>query len=154
MSTFNDTEWKKNDDNCISNAKKVKNYAKRFLPGWTFLGPGSEKRWYGDSHGGQWNRAANQMVQQFKETGHPIFTCTSALSRGILQQRQGKSTIHFDGDSVNSELLFKQFILVFASDLARWPNFSMQVRSGACPFQDGTVRQDCGLKGDVEVDVQ
>ena len=23
--------------------------------------------------------------------------------------------------------------LVFASDVARWPNFAMQVRSGACP---------------------
>ena len=54
MSMFNDIEWKKNDENCISNAENVMNYAKRFLPGhWTFLGPGSEKRWYGDSHGGQ-----------------------------------------------------------------------------------------------------
>ena len=42
MFMFNDIEWKKNDENCISNAEKVKNYSKRFLPGhWTFLGPGS-----------------------------------------------------------------------------------------------------------------
>ena len=41
------------------------------------------------------------MVQQFKETGHPIFTATGALSRGMLKQRKGKSTIHF----VNTELL-------------------------------------------------
>ena len=40
------------------------------------------------------------MVQQFRETGHPIFTSTSALSRGILKQRKGKSTIHFNGESV------------------------------------------------------
>ena len=26
MSMFNDIEWKKNDENCISNAEKVKNY--------------------------------------------------------------------------------------------------------------------------------
>ena len=44
MSMFNDNEWKENDENCIFNAEKVKNYAKRFLPGhWTFLGPGSEE---------------------------------------------------------------------------------------------------------------
>ena len=54
MSVFNDIGWKKNDDNCISNAEKVKNYTKRFLPGhWTFLGPGSEKKWYGSSYDGQ-----------------------------------------------------------------------------------------------------
>ena len=31
MSMFNDIEWKENDENCISNAEKVKNYSKRFL---------------------------------------------------------------------------------------------------------------------------
>ena len=45
MSMFNDIEWRKNDENCISNSEKVKNHSNRFLPGhWTFLGPGSEKR--------------------------------------------------------------------------------------------------------------
>ena len=44
MSMFNDIEWQKNDEICISNAKNAKNYSKRFLPGhWTFLGPGLEK---------------------------------------------------------------------------------------------------------------
>ena len=108
MSMFNAFLWKSDDQNCISNAEKVKNYAKRFLPGhWTFLGPGSEKRWHRDSHGGQWDRAANKMVQQFKETGHLVFISTSAMSRGILKQRRGRSTSHFNGDSVNSELLFQ-----------------------------------------------
>ena len=32
MSMLNDIEWKKNDDNCISNAEQVKNYSNRFLP--------------------------------------------------------------------------------------------------------------------------
>ena len=67
----------------------------------------SVKRWYGDSQGGQWDCAANTMVQQFKETGHPILTITSALSRGILRQRRGKSTIHFNGHFINTELLFQ-----------------------------------------------
>ena len=96
MSMFDDIERKKNDENCISNTEKVKNYTERFLPGhWTFLGPVSENGWYGDTHGGQWDRTANNMVQQCKETGHPIFTSTSALSRGILKQRKGRSTIRF-----------------------------------------------------------
>ena len=72
MSMFNDILWKADDQNCISNAEKVKDYAKQFLPGhWTFLGPGSEERWYNDSHDqqGQWDRTANKMVQQFQEMG-------------------------------------------------------------------------------------
>ena len=108
MSVFNDIESEKNDEKCISNAKNVKNYSKRFLPGrWTFLCPGSEKKWYGRSYDGQWDRIANKMVQQFKETGHPIFTATSALSSGMLKRRRGKSTIHFNGDVMNAEILFQ-----------------------------------------------
>ena len=93
MLLFNDILWKTDDDNYISNAEKVKNYAKKFLPGhWMFRGPGSEKRWYGESHDqqGQWDRAANKMVQ-----------------RGILKRRVGKSTIYCNGDSINTELLFQ-----------------------------------------------
>ena len=55
MSMFNDIEWKKIDENCISNAEQVKNYSDRFLPGhWTFLGPRPEKKCYGSLYDGQW----------------------------------------------------------------------------------------------------
>ena len=51
MSMFNDIEWETVDENCISNAEEIKNYAMRFEQGHrTFLGPGSEEKWYGDSH--------------------------------------------------------------------------------------------------------
>ena len=109
VSMFNDIVWKKNDENCISNAEEDRIYAMKFLQGhWTILGPGSEPKWYGDSHDqkGQWNCTANKMVQRFKETGHPVFKSTSALSRGFLMQRKGKCTIHFNGDIMITELLF------------------------------------------------
>ena len=42
---------KKNGENCISNAEEVRTYATKFTQGhWTFLGPGSEEKRYGDSH--------------------------------------------------------------------------------------------------------
>ena len=105
---FNDIEWKKNDENCISNAEQVKTYSNRFLAEhWTFLGPGSEKKWYGCSHDGQRDRTANKMVQQFKETGRPIFTATSALSRKNLKQRKGRITIHFNGEFMNTEIVLQ-----------------------------------------------
>ena len=50
MSMFNDNDWNKNDEKCFSNAEKPKNYAMRFSQGHlTFLGPGSEEKWYGSS---------------------------------------------------------------------------------------------------------
>ena len=96
MSMFNDIEWKKNVENSMSNAEKVKNSSQRFLPGHgTVLGPGSEKGWHGSSYDGQLDRTANKMVQQFKATGHLFFTATSALSREMLKQRKGKSSLRW-----------------------------------------------------------
>ena len=54
-----------------------------------------------------WEHTANKMVQRFKEAGHPFFNSTSALDRGILNQKGGKNTTHFNGDLVNTELLFQ-----------------------------------------------
>ena len=45
-----------------------------------------------------------------KKLAIPSSQGTTALSRGILKQRRGRSTIHFNGDTVNTELRFKQFI--------------------------------------------
>ena len=90
----------------ISNAENVKDYTKRFLQGhWTCLGPGSEKKWYGGSSyppKGERDSTANEMVQRFKETGHPVFKSISALSRGTLKQKR-KTSIHFNGDSMNTD---------------------------------------------------
>ena len=48
-SMFNDISWgsKDNEQECELSAKLVFIYARRFSPGrWSFLGPGSEKKWY------------------------------------------------------------------------------------------------------------
>ena len=113
MSMFNDTEWDTNDESCVSNAEKVQIYAMRFSQGhWTFLGPESEEKWYGSSSHAQFGQCtctAAKMVQRFKETGHPVFKSISALSRGILKRKKGKTSIYFNGDSMNTELLFQTF---------------------------------------------
>ena len=49
MSMFNDIscEKKDNEEECLANAKVVSIYAKKFGIGqWSFVGPGSEKKWY------------------------------------------------------------------------------------------------------------
>ena len=50
MSVYNDIDWneRNNQDKCIIKFKVVSNYARKFRSGcWSFLGPGSEKKWYG-----------------------------------------------------------------------------------------------------------
>ena len=75
------------------------------------LGPGDEKKLYGGNRNykpeRKWDSVASKMVQRFKETGHPIFTGASALSRGILKRLKGKETLHFNAVASNTELLFR-----------------------------------------------
>ena len=115
MSVFNDIYWTGNDDIGISNSEKVKTYAKKFPQGhWTFLGPGDDKKWYGKAKyfpEGKWNSVASQMVQRFKETGHPVFTSASALCREILRMLKGIETIHFNADASTQNSCSESFIL-------------------------------------------
>ena len=70
MLMFNDIDWKKNDENGISNAEKVKNYTMKFSQGhwtflghWTCLGLGSVEKWYGSSsyaQEGEWGFCSQQ----------------------------------------------------------------------------------------------
>ena len=62
MSMYNDIDWRKrgNRENCIANAHRVTEYAERFPRGhWSFLGRGSEKKWYGthvNKLDGEWRK--------------------------------------------------------------------------------------------------
>ena len=62
MSMFNDISWGSKDNKleCESNAQLVSHNARRFGAGQrSFLGPGSEKKWYSiseDSPQGEWDK--------------------------------------------------------------------------------------------------
>ena len=93
MSMFNDISWrsKENKQECELSAQTVLLYAKRFGAGqWSFLGPGSEKKWYStseDSPQGEWDKIAEQMMLTFAESKHPVFRSTSPSSRGVLKRK-------------------------------------------------------------------
>ena len=93
MSMFNDIAWdaKGNDEVCVNNSKTIKAYAERFPCGpWSFLGPGSEKKWYGTHDGkpdGSWNRTAEKMLQNFKDAGHPIFPMYQLLGERTIKKQ-------------------------------------------------------------------
>ena len=101
MSMFNDIscDRKDNKDERLRNAESVKVFARRFGIGqWSFIGPGSEKKWYSSENSpqGAWDNIAEQMLLLFAESGHPIFRATTPLSRGQLKSKgKGKVSIHF-----------------------------------------------------------
>ena len=110
MSMFNDISCDRNDnkDECLANAGVVKVLARKFGIGqWSFIGPGSEKKWYSSENSPQraWDNIAEQMLLEFAESGHLIFRATTPLSTGILKSKgRGKRSIHFaaDGDTIDT----------------------------------------------------
>ena len=66
MSMFNDVscDKKDNEEECVANSKVVSIFAKKFGIGqWSFIGPGSEKKWYSmeeNSPQGIWDHIAER----------------------------------------------------------------------------------------------
>ena len=113
MSMFNNISWgsKDNKKECESNAQLVSLLAKRFGSGqWSFLGPGSEKKWYSiseDSPQGEWDKMEAKMMVKLAESGHPVFRATSPLSRGQLKSKGGgKLSIHYCADQDTITIVF------------------------------------------------
>ena len=107
---------KGNKDECLANAGVVKVLAWRFGVGqWSFIGPGSEKKWYAaeNSPQGAWDHIAEQMLLESAESGHPIFRATTPLSRGQLKSKgHGKLSLHFTADYPTIETFFRIIVSV------------------------------------------
>ena len=117
MSMFNDISCgsRDNEKECGSNANLVSLYARRFGTGqWSFIGPGSEKKWYSiseDSPQGEWDRIAEKMMLEFGESRHPVFRATSPLSRCQLKSTSGgKLSIHKSADLETIKTVFRTSI--------------------------------------------
>ena len=87
---------------------------------WSFIGPGSEKKWYSmeeDSPQGIWDHIAEKMLLEFAESTCPIFRATTPLSRGQLRSKgHGKLSIHYCADQETIEIIFR--IIVSAYQLS------------------------------------
>ena len=118
MSMFNDIscDGKGNEEECVANVKVVSILAKKFGIGqWSFIGPGSEKKWYSaeNSPQGAWDHIADEMLLEFAESGHPTFRATTPLSRCILKSKgHGKLSIHFTADYQTIEQVFRVIVSV------------------------------------------
>ena len=123
MSMFNDIscDRKGNKEECLANARVVKVLVKKFGIGqWSFIGPGSEKKWYSmeeNSPQGAWDHIADKMLLEFAESGHPTFRATTPLSRSNLKSKGNeKKSKHFAADQETIETIFR--IIVFANQLS------------------------------------
>ena len=116
MSMFNDIFCDRYDQygECLKNANYVKTFAGRFgLWQWSFIGPGSEKKWYSSENSpqGEWDHVAEDMLLKFAESGHPIFRATTPLSRGQLKSK-GKVSIHFSADPDTVDTIYRIILSV------------------------------------------
>ena len=118
MSMFNDISCDRydNKDECLANAGVVNVLARRFGIGqWSFIGPGSEKKWYSSENSpqGAWDHVAEEMLLLFAESGHPIFRSTTPLSRGKLKSKgKGKVSIHFTADQDTIDTIYRIILSV------------------------------------------
>ena len=117
MSMFNDISFdgKDNKDECLENAESVKVLARRFVGQWSFIGPGSEKKWCSSENSpqGAWDNIAEQMLLEFAESEHPTFRATTPLSRGILKSKvRGKLSIHFAADQDTMDTIYRIILCV------------------------------------------
>ena len=119
MSMCNDIDRgkRRNKENCIANAHRVTEYARKFMRGdWSFPRLGSEKKWYGThvcKPDGQWDEVAENMMINSAESGNPKFRASSALERGELKSKgKGMKTIHYNGTDETIELILQTVISV------------------------------------------
>ena len=123
MSMFNEIIWgyEDNETECIANSTLVSE-KKRFPAGhWSFLGLGSETKWYSTCNErpqGEWDRVAELMMIKFRESGHPVFRATSPLSRSRKAQKQREWKIIFITSvpmEIRLKLFFAQLCLLISS---------------------------------------
>ena len=101
-----------NTERCERNSPTVAEYVRKLFRGhWSFLGPGSEKKWFGtytDKPDGSWDEIAENMMTNFSDFGHPKFRASCAFERGEWRSEgHGKKSKHFDGSDENIELLLR-----------------------------------------------
>ena len=123
MSMFNDIscDGKGNEEECVANSKVVSILAKKFGIGqWSFIGPGSEKKWYSMEENSPqgfwiisrtrccWNSQKADVQFSVQQLHYPV---VSSKSKG-----HGKLSIHHCADQATIETILR--IIVSANQFS------------------------------------
>ena len=137
MSMFNDIFCDRydNKDECLRNADYVKTFAGGFGFIWSFIGPGSEKKWYSSENSpqGAWDNIAEQMLLEFAESGHPIFRATKLLyGPGVISRAKGEESFLYISLQIKTQLIqfFALFFLSISSlSTEQWQQYAKNLRT-------------------------
>ena len=99
MLMFNDISSDKNGnkDECLKNANFVKTFAGRFGIGqWSFIGPGSEKKWYSSENSpqGAWDNIAEENVAGICREWTSCFPCNDSIVQGSAEEQRTRKIVY------------------------------------------------------------
>ena len=131
MSMFNDISCDRNDnkDECLKNA----DYVKTFVRQWSFIGPGSVKKWYSSENSpqGAWDNISEQMLLEFAESGHPI-SVQRLHCPGVSSRAKGEESCRYTSLQIKTQLI--QFIALFFLSISsvsteQWQLYAKNLRT-------------------------
>ena len=80
----------------------------------SFIGPGSEKKWYSaeNSPQGAWDNIAEEMLLKFAESGHPVSVQRLLHCPGVLSNAKDMENCRYTADNPTIETIFRIIISV------------------------------------------
>ena len=113
---YNDIVWGQNvnEEMCIASSLNVADYAKRLAHGhWSFLGPGSEKKWCGAHI--RTNRIENGIESRktcCSTPANPYSVDPALWNEEIFQTKEKENCLYICGDDNTAELVLRTTISV------------------------------------------
>ena len=68
----------------------------------------------------KWEFRASQIVEDFENSGHPVFKGVSPMGRGLLKKENNRVTIHYNAEYCNIDLLYRTDCSFRGSALYLW----------------------------------
>ena len=136
MSMFNDISCDRKDDKdeCLKNAESVKALARRFGIGqWSFIGPGSEKKWYSSENSpqGAWDNIAEKCCWNLQRVDI-LFSVQRLHCPGVLSKARGEENCLYTSPQIKTQLI--RFIALFFLSISsvsteQWQLYAKNLRT-------------------------
>ena len=138
MSMFNDISCDRNGnkDECLKNANYVKTFAERFGIGqWSFIGPGSEKKWYSSENSpqGAWDHIAEEMLLRTSQKVDIPLSVQRLHCPGAILKRKGTwktvFTLHCRCKTQLIQFIALFFLSISSVSTEQWQLYARNLRT-------------------------